>query len=75
MRRNLEGWEKEAARIINSANILYKRYKRYIEIEFHPSIERRKQSLKRGGWGLYDYVEQFLLILKWRVTGKGWNGI
>ena len=66
--------EAAATRRISSANFLYKRYKRYIEIEYHPSIERRKQSLKRDNWGIYDYVEQFLLILKWRITGKGWNG-
>lgn len=66
--------EAEATLRISSANFLYKRYKRYIEIEYHPSIERRKQSLKRDNWGIYDYVEQFLLILKWRITGKGWNG-
>ena len=69
--------EREAAAIrrIESSNFIYKRYKRYVEIEFHPSIERRQQSLKKGvNWGSYDYVEQLLLILKWKSSGKGWNG-
>ena len=60
---------------IEKSNIIYKYYKRYIENESHPSMERRVYLVKnRSKWKWWEYIEHALLIRKWRFSGKGWNG-
>lgn len=56
-------------------NLLYKYYKRNIEMEDHPCRKRRKKLIEtRGDWRWWEYFEHALLIRKWRVCGCGWNG-
>lgn len=72
---NHSSYEIKEIKRINEENGLYKYYKRYVEIEAHPSVDRRVSALNRNfKWGLYDYFEHLLVILKWRITRKGWNG-
>lgn len=60
---------------INNSNKIYQYYKRYIENEAHPSMERRIQLInKRGKWKWWEYFEHALVVNKWRLSGKGWNG-
>lgn len=59
----------------NSKNAIYNYYKKYIKIEAHPSMIRRMELIeKRERWHNWEYIEHMLLIWKWRVTNKGWNG-
>lgn len=56
-------------------NAIYEYYKKYIKIESHPSMTRRMELLeKRNKWHRWEYFEHMLLICKWRITNKGWNG-
>lgn len=56
-------------------NTLYNYYRKYIKIEAHPSMIRRMELIeKRERWYNWEYIEHMLLIWKWRVTNKGWNG-
>lgn len=67
--------EEDATEKINQQNLLYKYYKRYIEIEYHPTIKRRKEVVaKTRKWGLADYLEQIIVIWKSKLRKKGWNG-
>ncbi|MBQ3543956.1 MAG: hypothetical protein IJA34_03040 [Lachnospiraceae bacterium] len=60
---------------IEKSNKIYKYYKRYIEKEAHPLMERRVYLVKnRGAWKWWEYIEHALLIRKWYLVGKGWNG-
>jgi Zn-dependent protease with chaperone function len=60
---------------LKNYNIVYQYYKRYIENEAHPSMHRRMKILEsRKQWSLWEYFEHALLIRKWRLTNKGWNG-
>lgn len=57
-------------------NIIDQFYRRYIKVEGHPSMERRMELMeKREKWSWWEYFEHALVIMKWRVTNKGWNGI
>ena len=51
-------------------------YQGYIEVENHPSLERRMMELKRGkNWGRLEYV-RYATIFRWRLSplcGKGWK--
>lgn len=72
-----EALENENKKIeyIDNSNVLYKFYKRYIENEAHPSIERRLELVKnRIEWNWWEYFEHVLIIHKWRISGRGWNG-
>lgn len=72
----LEFWKTEfLERSIEKENLLYKYYKRYIENEAHPSLQRRIELLKnRHRWHKWEYFEHALLIRKWQLTNRGWNG-
>ena len=57
-------------------NIIDQFYRRYIKVEGHPSMERRMELIeKREKWSWWEYFEHALVIMKWRVTNRGWNGI
>ena len=57
-------------------NIIDQFYRRYIKVEGHPSMERRMELIeKREKWSWWEYFEHALVIMKWRMTNKGWNGI
>jgi Zn-dependent protease with chaperone function len=57
-------------------NIIDQFYRRYIKVEGHPSMDRRMELIeKRQSWNWWEYFEHALIILKWRITNKGWNGI
>lgn len=57
-------------------NIIDQFYRRYIKVEGHPCMERRMELIeKREKWSWWEYFEHALIIMKWRVTNKGWNGI
>ena len=51
-------------------------YRRYIKIEGHPSMEYRMKLIeKREKWSWWEYFEHAVVIMKWYVTNKGWNGV
>ena len=57
-------------------NIIDQFYRRYIKVEGHPSMEYRMKLIEKrekGSW--WEYFEHALVIMKWRITNKGWNGI
>lgn len=57
-------------------NIIDQFYRRYIKVEGHPSMEYRMELIeKRKKWSWWEYFEHALVIMKWRITNKGWNGI
>lgn len=57
-------------------NIINQFYRRYIKIEDHPSLEYRMELIeKREKWSWWEYFEHALVIMKWRITNRGWNGI
>lgn len=57
-------------------NIIDQFYRRYIKVEDHPSMEYRMELIeKRETWSWWEYFEHALVIMKWRITNKGWNGI
>lgn len=57
-------------------NIIDQFYRRYIKVEGHPSMEYRMKLIeKRERWSWWEYFEHALVIMKWRITNKGWNGI
>lgn len=57
-------------------NIIDQFYRRYIKVEGHPSMEYRMELIeKREKWSWWEYFEHALVIMKWRITNKGWNGI
>ena len=50
--------------------------KKYIKIESHPSMEYRMELIeKREKWYWWEYLEHALVIMKWRITNRGWNGV
>lgn len=56
-------------------NWLWGMYKRYIEIEDHPSnYQRIKYLEKNRKWGMLDYIEHVKIIWFWVISKKGWNG-
>lgn len=68
--------EDDSTQKISRENIAYKYYKRNIEIEEHPSKERRRKLIeKRGKWEWWEYFEHVIVIRKWRWRGLGWNGV
>lgn len=57
-------------------NIIDQFYRRYIKVEGHPSMEYRMELIeKRETWSWWEYFEHALVIMKWCITNKGWNGI
>ena len=57
-------------------NIIDKFYRRYIRVEGHPSMEHRMDLIeKREKWSWWEYFEHALVIMKWRITNRGWNGV
>ena len=57
-------------------NIIDKYYRRYIRVEGHPSMEHRMELIeKREKWSWWEYFEHALVIMKWRITNRGWNGV
>ncbi len=57
-------------------NIIDQFYRRYIKVEGHPSMEHRMELIeKREKWSWWEYFEHALVIMKWRITNRGWNGI
>lgn len=57
-------------------NIIDQFYRRYIKVEGHPSMEYRMELIeKREKWSWWEYFEHALVIMKWRMTNRGWNGI
>jgi hypothetical protein len=55
--------------------MFYQYYKRYIENEAHPSMYRRMKILEiREKWMFWEYFEHAIVIRKWKLTNKGWNG-
>jgi hypothetical protein len=68
--------EEKSTQNIGRENLIYKFYKRNIEIEGHPSKNRRRKLIeKRGTWKWWEYFEHALVIRKWRLLGLGWNGV
>lgn len=60
---------------LKNYNIIYQYYKRYIENEAHPAMYRRMEILKtRGKWKVWEYFEHVLIIRKWKLSNRGWNG-
>lgn len=60
---------------LQNYNIVYQYYKRYIENEAHPYMYRRMKILEtREKWRFWEYFEHALIIRKWKLTNKGWNG-
>ena len=58
-----------------NSNIIVKIYRNYVKISGHPSMERRMYLIeKRDRWHWWEYLEHALIVLKWRITNKGWNG-
>ena len=57
-------------------NIIDQFYRRYIKVEGHPSMEYRMELIeKREKWSWWEYFEHALVIMKWRITNRGWNGV
>ena len=57
-------------------NIIDNFYRKYIKIESHPSMEYRMELIeKREKWYWWEYLEHALVIMKWRITNRGWNGV
>ena len=55
-------------------NFLSGFYKKYIEKEAHPSMEKRMRLLEtRDKWYWWEYFEHMLIILGQLVTYKGWR--
>lgn len=48
--RLLQAEEKRQARL-RGENVLYQGYRRYLRVEFHPSLRRRRAMMERGGPG------------------------
>lgn len=68
-------YDEESRSKEKSKNAIYNYYRKYIKIEAHPSMIRRMELIeKRERWHSWEYIEHMLLIWKWRVTNKGWNG-
>ena len=68
--------EEDSTQKISRENVVYKYYKRNIEIEEHPSKKRRRKLIEeRGKWEWWEYFEHVLVIRKWRWRGLGWNGV
>lgn len=56
-------------------NMILQYYRRYIKVEGHPAMERRIELIeKRDKWHWWKYFEHVLIIIRWRMTNKGWNG-
>lgn len=71
-----EQWEEDSTRKISRENVVYKYYKRNIEIEEHPCKKRRRKLIEeRGKWKWWEYFEHVIVIRKWRWRGLGWNGV
>ncbi|MCH5252775.1 MAG: M48 family metalloprotease [Lachnospiraceae bacterium] len=70
-------WKENSKRNdINKTNILSQFYRKYIKQEAHPSMYRRMELLeKREKWFWWEYIEHALVIIKWRVSNHGWNGV
>ena len=71
--RLLQAEEKRQARL-RGENVLYQGYRRYLRVEFHPSLRRRRAMMERGRpWGWRDYMDQlwYLRMALWQ--GRGWN--
>ena len=57
-------------------NVIDQFYRRYIKVEGHPCMERRMELIeKREKWSWWEYLEHVLVIIRWYVTNRGWNGI
>lgn len=69
-------WRKECkSQDIKRENVLLEYYRKYIKIEGHPSMDRRMDLIKRKSrWQWWEYIEHALIIMKWRITNRGWNG-
>lgn len=68
--------ERQKSRKRNEKGILYRIYKKYVEINDHPPIWRREYVTRhRNRWYWWEYFEHALLINKWRFEGKGWRGV
>ena len=60
----------------DETNIIDQFYRRYIKVESHPSMEYRMELIeKREKWSWWEYFEHALVIMKWRITNRGWNGV
>ena len=71
--RLLQAEEKRQARL-RGESVLYQGYRRYLRVEFHPSLRRRRAMMERGRpWGWRDYLDQlwYLRMALWQ--GRGWN--
>ena len=59
----------------DTTNLVNQYYKRYIRVKDHPSMNRRMELLeKRDRWYWWEYIEHALIVIKWKMTNKGWNG-
>lgn len=57
-------------------NIFDQYYRKYVKVESHPSMKYRMELIeKREKWHWWEYFEHALVIMKWRITYRGWNGI
>ena len=57
-------------------NIIDQFYRRCIKVEGHPSMEYRMELIeKREKWSWWEYFEHALVIMKWCITNRGWNGV
>lgn len=73
MARLLQAEEERQARL-RGENVLYQGYRRYLRVEFHPSLQRRRAMMERGRpWGWRDYLDQlwYLRLALWQR--RGWN--
>lgn len=73
----IDFWKQYSKNGLNeNTNIISQFYRRYVKIEGHPSMKRRMELLeKRDRWYWWEYFEHALIIARWRITNKGWNGI
>ena len=54
--------------------LLYWWYKRKVEQQIHPSMERRIYEARRGRkWGKREYIRYLWMICRNVFTGKGWK--
>lgn len=71
----IEFWKHYGVTEEKKTNIVDQFYIKYIKVEGHPPIKRRMELIeKRNKWYWWEYFEHAILILKWRLTNKGWNG-
>ena len=69
--RLLQAEEKRQARL-RGENVLYQGYRRYLRVEFHPSLRRRRAMMERGAaLGVAGLSGSALVSPDGSVAGEG----